>query len=302
MTRRIEPLRARQARIGALAAAAQSLAGVRVHHGRHLRDAILDVRDERLLRPLPVARERTFEKNAVLVRRNRTAKDRRDHLVAKIFVAYRRVRFQQHARVARGNQCQVECPVVAPPRLRRAWPARMQLLLGRRQHVMRRDDASFPRQVAALERLLHAMAFEQLAHRGDLAQVRRRHCGHLEAARAFGDEQTLGRKTIEELPQRADAGAVRVAHAVERQFPARRQTPQDDVGTDAPVRDLAHAGPRFRHGCRLFGGHHSRPGGSPPARPNVGGFVVHANGALRLRNEGLLFGWLLTLSYARCSM
>ena len=71
--------------------------GHRVYHRRHLSNAILDVRGERALRALPVASERAFEKDAVLIRCDGTAKDRSDHLVPKILVAYRSVRLDQHA-------------------------------------------------------------------------------------------------------------------------------------------------------------------------------------------------------------
>src|SRR4051812_37784312 len=96
-------------------------------------------------------------------------------------------------------------------------------------------DTALPFDVPRFERAAQRVALEELAHRGNLAQIVRRDGSDLETTRALGDDQALGRKAIEDLAQCAYRRAIRGPHPLERQFLARRQATVDDVGPDAAV-------------------------------------------------------------------
>src|SRR5690242_2937255 len=94
------------------------------------------------------------------------------------------------------------------------------------------------------------MAFEQLAHRRNLAEILRRHRRDLEAALALGHDQPLRAEPAEQLAHRADAGRVALADAVQAQFFARSEAAEDDVGAQAAIGDLPN---RFRPWGTILG-------------------------------------------------
>src|SRR4051794_10383782 len=101
--------------------------------------------------------------------------------------------------------------------------------------MMSRDDPALPIEIAVPEGLLERIAFEKQAHRCDLLKVAGRNRRDLEPALALGDDQRLGRKSVQQLPQGADAGSIRRADAVEPELLAGIEPAEDDVGPDAPV-------------------------------------------------------------------
>ena len=74
---------------------------------------------------------------------------------------------------------------------------------------------------------------------GELTQVLDGYRRHLEAALALGDHKTLGRQTIEDLAQRADAEAVIFLHGIELETSGWREHSENDVGPDALIAAVA---------------------------------------------------------------
>ena len=83
------------------------------------------------------------------------------------------------------------------------------------------------------------MGLEEQTERADLAELLRRYRGDLEPALSLRDDQALGGQTVQQLPHRADAGAVAPADCVEPQAFTGRQMPEQDVRANARMDHIA---------------------------------------------------------------
>ena len=101
------------------------------------------------------------------------------------------------------------------------------------------DDAPLPFHVAGGKGFPQRVLLEQQAKLGDFAQLRRSDRRHLETALAFREHEIFRRQPVQDLPQRADANAIDLAHRIEPQLLSGRKATEQDIGTQALVGTLA---------------------------------------------------------------
>src|SRR5208337_3139586 len=92
-------------------------------------------------------------------------------------------------------------------------------------------------------RLFQRMAFEKLAHLGDLPQILYRDREDGEPLLPLGDDEPVRGEAGQGLPERIDADVVSSAELLELELRARRQHAEDDVLTQPLVQ-------RFSQGRR----------------------------------------------------
>src|SRR5690606_10199996 len=142
---------------------------------------------------------------------------------------------EQRLRPTGGNQRAVELAIVVFPLHRLVLLALEHPGLEARKLVIGRDDTALPVDVARRKRFAQCVSLKEIAHRGNLAKIRRGDAGDLEATLALRSDQAFRKKAVENFTQGADAGAVERAQPLQPQLLPRRETTEDDVGANAPI-------------------------------------------------------------------
>ena len=120
--------------------------------------------------------------------------------------------------------------------------------LDARKLVVRGDDAPLPFEIAPLDGAAQGVAFQQLPHLGDVAQVRQRDRHDAKALLSFRQDQPVRGQARQAFAQRIDADVVSLPQAFELELGAGSEGAEQDISPDLLVDGVAD-----RHGQTVPG-------------------------------------------------